>query len=132
VSDAPPETLPGFLTRVAPARHRVEECLQCGKRKTRLAEFTCRHGVDHHQAPPLTAAWSLVQKARRGRKLTPALTQPKVHAERSSVLRPACRCGEPERVARGRQRWLVRTALARFYRWKKCKRLAPVRKRLMI
>ena len=34
-------------------------------------------------------------------------------------------------MARDRKRWLTRTALARFYRWKKCKRLAPLRKRLL-
>ena len=49
----------------------------------------------------------------------------------ASLLRSACRCDEPERVARDRERWLTRTALARFYRWKKCKRLAPLRKRLL-
>ena len=47
------------------------------------------------------------------------------------MLRSACRCDEPERVARDRERWLKRTALARFYHWKKCKRLAPLRKRLL-
>jgi hypothetical protein len=48
------------------------------------------------------------------------------------LLRAACRCDEPERVARDRERWLRRTALARFYRWKKRKRLAPLRKRLLL
>ena len=50
----------------------------------------------------------------------------------ASLLRSACRCDEPERVSRDRKRWLTRTALARFYRWKKCKRLAPLRKRLLV
>ena len=50
----------------------------------------------------------------------------------ASLLRSACGCDEPGRVARDRKRWLVRTALARFYRWKKCKRLAPLRKRLLL
>jgi hypothetical protein len=50
----------------------------------------------------------------------------------ASLLRAACGCDEPERVARDRKRWLTRTALARFYRWKKCKRLAPLRKRLLV
>ncbi len=50
----------------------------------------------------------------------------------AALLRSACRCDEPERIARDRERWLRRTALARFYRWKKCKRLAPLRKRLLL
>ena len=50
----------------------------------------------------------------------------------ASLLRAACRCDVPERVARDRERWLRRTALARFYRWKGCKRLAPLRKRLLL
>ena len=49
----------------------------------------------------------------------------------ASLLRAACGCDEPDRVACDRERWLTRTALARFYRWKKCKRLAPLRKRLL-
>ena len=49
----------------------------------------------------------------------------------ASLLRVACGRDEPGRVARDRKRWLTRTALARFYRWKKCKRLAPLRKRLL-
>ena len=50
----------------------------------------------------------------------------------ASLLRSACGCDEAERVARDRKRWLTRTALARFYRGKKCKRLAPLRKRLLL
>ena len=60
-----------------------------------------------------------------------ALTVPPVRAGLASWLRSACRCDEPERVASDRKRGLMRTALARFYRWKKCKRLAPLRKRLL-
>jgi hypothetical protein len=55
-----------------------------------------------------------------------------VRAGLAALLRSACRCDEPERITRDRERWLVRTALARFYRWKKCKRLAPLRKRLLV
>ena len=50
----------------------------------------------------------------------------------ASLLRVECGCDVPERVVRDRKRWLTRTALARFYRWKKCKRLAPLRKRLLV
>jgi hypothetical protein len=55
-----------------------------------------------------------------------------VRAGLASLLRLECRCDEPERVDRLRERWLTRTALAWFYRWKKCKRLAPLRKRLLL
>ena len=55
-----------------------------------------------------------------------------VHAGLASLLRLACGCDEPERVARDRTRWLRRKAEVRFYRWKKCKRLAPLRKRLQL
>jgi len=63
--------------------------------------------------------------------VTPALTVPQVRAGLASLLRSACGCDAEERVARDRKRWLTRTALARFYRWKKCKRLAPLSKRLL-
>ena len=59
------------------------------------------------------------------------MTVPQVRAGLASLLRSACRCDEPERVARDCERWLKRSALARFYHWKKCKRLAPLRKRLL-
>ena len=67
-----------------------------------------------------------------GHVMTPALTVPQVRAGLASLLRSACGCDEAERVARDRTRWLRRTALARFYRWKKCKRLAQLRKRLQL
>ncbi len=66
------------------------------------------------------------------KKLPPALTVPPVRSGLAALLRSACRCEEPERIARDRERGLKRTALARFYRWKKCKRLAPLRKRLLL
>ena len=39
LSNAPPETLPGVLARVAKAEHRVEECLQRGKSEAGLARL---------------------------------------------------------------------------------------------
>jgi SRSO17 transposase len=63
LSDAPPETLPGVLARVAKAEHRVERCLQRGKTEAGLAESRVRtwSGWHHHQALSLIAAWFLVQ-----------------------------------------------------------------------
>lgn len=60
------------------------------------------------------------------------MTVPQVRAGLASLVRAACGCDELVRVARDRKRWLTRTALARFYRWKKCKRLGPLRKRLLV
>jgi SRSO17 transposase len=70
LSDAPPGTLPGVLTRVAQAEHRVEHCLQRGKSEAGLAEYQVRtwSGWHHHQALSLIAAWFLIQEARRGKK----------------------------------------------------------------
>jgi SRSO17 transposase len=70
LSDAPPETLPGVLARVAKAEHRVERCLQRGKSEAGLAESQVRtwSGWHHHQALSLIASWFLVQEARRGKK----------------------------------------------------------------
>jgi hypothetical protein len=133
LSDEPPGTLPGVLTRVAKAEYRVERCLQRGKSEVGLAESQVQtwSGWRHHQALSMIAAWFLVKESLRGERVTPTLTVPQVRAELESLLRSACRCDEPERVALDRKRWLMRTALARFYRWKKCKRLAPLRKRLL-
>jgi SRSO17 transposase len=74
LSDAPAETLPGVLARVAKAGHRVERCLQRGKGEAGMAESQARTwpGWHHHQALSLIAAWFLVQEARRGKKARPA------------------------------------------------------------
>jgi hypothetical protein len=70
LSDAPPETRPGVLARVAKAGHRVERCLQRGKGEAGLAESQVRtwSGWHHHQALSLIATWFLVQERRRGEK----------------------------------------------------------------
>jgi SRSO17 transposase len=75
LSDAPPETLPGVLARVAKAEHRVERCLQRGKSEVGLAEYQVRtwSGWYHHQALSLIAAWFLMQEARRGGKGGPGV-----------------------------------------------------------
>lgn len=70
LSDAPPETPPGVLARVAKAEHRVEQSLQRGKSEAGRAEYQVRTwaGWHHHQALSLIAAWFLVEEARRGKK----------------------------------------------------------------
>ena len=130
LSSAAPETLPGVLARAAEAEHRVERWLLRGQGEAGLAEsqVRTRSGWHHHQALSLIVAWFLVQEARRGEKVAPAPTVPQVRAGLTSLLRVACGCDDPGRVAGNRRRWLTRTALARLYHWKKCKRLAPLRK----
>jgi SRSO17 transposase len=70
LSDAPLETRPGALARVAKAEHRVERCLQRGKGEAGQAESQVRtwSGWHHHQALSLIATWFLVQEVRRGEK----------------------------------------------------------------
>jgi SRSO17 transposase len=70
LSNAPPETLPGLLARVAKAEHRIEECLQRAKSEAGLADYQVRTwwGWHHHQALSLLASWFLVQETRRGKK----------------------------------------------------------------
>jgi SRSO17 transposase len=70
LSNAPPDTPPGVLARVARAGHRVEECLQRGKSEAGLSDYQVRtwSGWYHHQALSLIAAWFLVQETRRGEK----------------------------------------------------------------
>src|SRR3954452_17786935 len=85
LSNAPPETLPGILARVAKAEHRVERSLQRGKSEAGLAEYQVRtwSGWHHHQALSLIAAWFLVKEARRGGKDGPGV----------DVAPGACRAG---------------------------------------
>lgn len=70
LSDAPAETLPGVLARVAKAEHRVECSLQRGKSEAGLAESQVRtwSGWHHHQTLSLIATWFLIEEARRGKK----------------------------------------------------------------
>ena len=60
------------------------------------------------------------------------LTGPQVRAGLASLLRGAFRCDEPERVARDHEQCLRRTTVTPYYRRKKCKRMSPLRKRLLL
>ena len=70
LSNAPPETLPGVLARVAKAEHRVEDACSAARARRGWPSTRCGRGRGwhHHQALSLIAAWFLVQEARRGKK----------------------------------------------------------------
>jgi SRSO17 transposase len=87
LSNAPPETLPGLLARVAKAEHRIEECLQRAKSEAGLSDYQVRtwSGWHHHQALSLLASWFLVQETRRGKKGGACI----------DVAASACRVGVP-------------------------------------
>jgi SRSO17 transposase len=89
LSNAPPETLPGVLARVARAGHRVEEGLQRGKGEAGLSGYQVRtwSGWHHHMALSLVAAWFLVQEARRGKKADAGVDRA-AGARRSGVVAP--------------------------------------------
>lgn len=62
-----------------------------------------------------------------GEKRTPALTVPQLAGVIGVLLRRGWGCDQPERVCRNATRRLVRNELARFYHWRRRKRLAPRR-----
>ena len=70
LSNAPPDTPPAELARVAKAEHRIEDCLQRGKREAGLGDDEVRgwHGWHPHQTLSLIAAWFLNDETRRGEK----------------------------------------------------------------
>ena len=78
LSNAPPETPPPELARVAKAEHRIEECIQRGKSECGLADYEVRSwgGWYHHQALSLLAAWFLNCELREGKKNGPCLYVP--------------------------------------------------------
>jgi hypothetical protein len=129
LSNAPRDTPVAAFARVAKAEHRIEECLQRAKGEAGLADYEVRTwaGWYHHQALSLLATWFLVGETLRGKPLAPAITVPQIRAGLALLLHEACGGYDPERVARLCTRRLRRTAQARFYYWKKRRRLAPLR-----
>jgi len=129
LSSAAADTPLAELARVAKAEHRVEECFQRGKSQAGLADYEVRtwRGWYHHQTLSMIATWFLVQESLRGKVTAPALTVPQVRAGLALLLAAACGAFTPERVARGCERRLRRSTLARFYAWKGRGRLAPLR-----
>jgi SRSO17 transposase len=133
LSNADWKTALAELARVAKAEHRIEECLQRGKSEAGLADYEVRTwaGWHHHQTLSLLACWFLVWQTLLGKQLAPAITVPQIRAGLAKLLREACGCYDPERIARESTRRLQRTALAYFYCWKQRNRLAPLRVTLL-
>ena len=59
--------------------------------------------------------------------MTPALTVPQLAAVIAVLLRRRWECDQLEHVGRTVTRWLVRNEQARFYHWRRRKRMAPNR-----
>ena len=59
--------------------------------------------------------------------MTPALSVPQLAAVIAVLLRRRWECDRPEHICRTTTRRLVRNELARFYHWRRRKRLAPNR-----
>lgn len=78
LSNAPPDTPPAELARVAKAEHRIEECIQRGKSECGLADYEVRSwgGWHHHQTLSLFAAWFLNCELRAGKKIGPGFHLP--------------------------------------------------------
>lgn len=129
LSNAPSDTPLAEFTRVAKAAHRIEECLHRDKSEAGLADYEVRtwRGWHHHQTLSLLATWFLTQETRRGEKSTPVITVPQIRALLASSLHRKLHCDHPETIARQAARRLQRNEIARFYHWKKRKRLAPKR-----
>lgn len=129
LSNAATDTPRAELARVAKAEHRIEECFQRGKGEAGMADYEVRtwQGWHHHQTLSMIASWFLVRESLRGKRVAPALTVPLIRAGLALLLAEACGEYPPERVARLCTRRMRRTALARFYAWKKRGRLAPLR-----
>jgi SRSO17 transposase len=129
LSNAPADTPRAELARVAKAEHRIEECLQRGKSEAGMADYEVRtwQGWHHHQTLSMIACWFLVRESLRGKQVAPAVTVPQIRRGLALLLDAACGVYTPERIARLSTRLMQRSALARFYAWKKRGRLAPLR-----
>src|SRR3972149_10088103 len=69
----------------------------------------------------------LRKKPGRGKKSTPAITVPQIRALLAASLHRKLNCDYPEVICRQVTRRLQRNEIARYYHWKKRKRLAPKR-----
>jgi SRSO17 transposase len=70
LSNAPLDTSPAELARVANCRQRIEDCFQKAKGEAGLADYEVRTwaGWHHHQTLSLLAAWFLTRETRSEKK----------------------------------------------------------------
>jgi len=129
LSNSSAETSLAEFARVAKAEHRIEECLERAKGEAGLAQYQVRNwnGWHRHQTLSLLAAWFLTQEDRRGKKITPALTVPRIRTIIASLLHHALDCGSPAYIERHNTRVMQRNESAYAYHWKSRNRLAPRR-----
>jgi SRSO17 transposase len=129
LSNAPHETPKKEFARVALAAHRVEEAIKRSKSQAGLSHYEVRNwrGWHHHQALSLIATWFLVRESHRGKKWTPAITFPQIRDGIAMLLRAACLCDTPIKIANNKTRRLIRNEQARFDHYKARNRLPPLR-----
>jgi hypothetical protein len=70
---------------------------------------------------------SKIQVRKRGTPVTVPLPIPQIRQGLAMLLHRACRCGDPDRVARDRTRRLQRNESARLYHHKRRNLLPPLR-----
>ncbi len=117
------------FARVISAERRVEEAIRRGKSEAGLADYQVRtwQGWHHHQTLSLIAIWFLVTETLKERQTTPALSVPQVRQLIARTLQQQWNLLHPESVANSATRQLRRNETARFYHYKKRKRLPPLR-----
>ena len=109
LSNAPHDTPKKEFARVALAAHRVEEAIKRSKSQAGLSHYEVRNwrGWHHHQVLSLIATWFLVGKSHRGKKWTPAITVPQIRDGIAMLLRAACQCDTPTKIANNKTRRLL-------------------------
>ena len=122
------------FARVFNAEHRIEECLRRAKGETGLAQYQVRtwKGWHHHQALSLIATWFLTREKRRGEKAAPCLSVQELRTIIGELLHEELQSNTLSRLCDRATRLNRRKQAARFYCWKKRKRLAPLKKQLQI
>ena len=132
LSNAPFDTPLREFARVLSAEHRIEECLRRAKGEAGLAQYQVRtwSGWHHHQTLTLLATWFLTQEKRRGEKAAPCLSVQEVRRIIGQLLHEELQRTRLTTFAIEQRGSTVARKQARFFYWKKRKRLAPLKKQL--
>ena len=118
------------LARVFKAERRIEECLKRAKSEAGLAHYEVRtwRGWHHHQTLALIATWFLTQEKQRGEQSAPCLSVPEVRIILGRLLHEKLQNNNLDDLCCHASRLNRRKQQARFYHWKKRKRLPPLKK----